>query len=127
MPDTVIDAETAIRMLEEQVAGHEDFVYSPPTKNSLDEPICLYVHDDTPSCLVGRVLHAAGVTLEELAVLDEQALSAIALGLEPFSSVEVTVSGASVLANAQRAQDGGETWGAALEQARRTLAWLTRD
>lgn len=131
-----ITKELALKLLAEAVAEKgETYVYSNPTSQD-----CMYVHgyapvldetgdetgereqveDLTPGCLVGDVLHRAGVPLRLFERLDinydtpaDHALSDLRL----HGVLEYTPEASSVLLAAQSAQDTKRSWGAALKAA----------
>lgn len=77
---------------------------------------CFYVTAGKPACLVAQVLARGGVPLEGLADLDAQSCSDVssqAVRFEAWAEPDAVV----LLANAQDQQDGGATWGNALEFA----------
>lgn len=64
MTDTIhIDRSRALALAREVVAEYgENFRYRWPGEKTQ----CVYAYDGAPSCLVGHVLHRAGVTVDEL-------------------------------------------------------------
>lgn len=117
-----VDKATVLELLCEVVAEKgEDYVYRPP--NGRDE--CVYVHNGECSCLVARVLHKLGVSIEDLARLDTASegggavavWQAIEVGLIP--GLTFTPEAREALMSAQFAQDGFKTWGEALQAAER--------
>lgn len=104
-----ITARVARRLLREVVA-------EAGSDHSLDRQLNAYVVDRIPFCLIGRVLHRAGVTEDELRRLDVQDQSTIAEVRLPWR-VTVTQAARRVLQAAQSEQDKGCTWGLALDVA----------
>ena len=94
-----------------------DYVYPP----GVDGAGCRYVHGDedesgepTPSCIVGHALYLAGLEIPKIAELDQVGTIAAASYLVPA----LTGPAVRVLRAAQDRQDGGATWGKALEAAK---------
>lgn len=119
----------AIELLERAVAEKgEDYVYR-PDRTSTDP--CFYAdyddYDDYdevevptgPGCIVGHVLSYLGATPEDLAALDLQQPGATAVCEKLSANADVI----GILTAAQDTQDGlwANTWGQALESARRSL------
>lgn len=86
------------------------FEYGAPPKG------CRYVEFvDQPSCLVGHVLHRAGVDAATLNRLDMLGVSASALA---DYGIQADVGAQRILGVAQQVQDSGKPWGEALRRAR---------
>ena len=114
MHATVEDIRTSMQKIID-VEG-EDFVYVIPNQEELgSHAACLYVHDDKPSCLIGRVLHDLGMSLEDLSQYEGQDASM------PAEAFGVSEHVADALTTAQFVQDTGETWGDALAAFERSL------
>lgn len=107
--------EQVIGALREVIAGHEDFVYR--------QPQCRYADESgNPSCVVGHAVNQ--LDPEVFAVIRQTEVN---LGRSPsigysneFREGEIlgiSNDGLLILQAAQAAQDGGETWGDALEIA----------
>lgn len=115
--------ERALELLREVVAEYgEDHVYADPTGVQADagsSAFCKYVDEDNerPSCLVGHVLFRAGVTISQLLDMDNSEDPAI--GDVETDAFTMSPAARAVLRAAQRAQDCGSTWGAALAAAQR--------
>lgn len=75
-----------------------------------------------PHCLVGRVLHRAGVTVDELSEMDRRTPTDILWARLP-RRVVVTWPARLVLDRAQAVQDAGHAWGYALAEALRVRPW----
>lgn len=56
----------AIDLLKQTIVGKEDTVYEKVGPMEM----CVYVHEGTPSCLVGQALFRAGVSIEYLEQMD---------------------------------------------------------
>lgn len=97
----------------------EDFVYDVDRTGGQ----CVYVHEGQPDCLVGKFLHAQGVTIQQLSIGDhdgpEGSIGAQRL-IQILSEREVLRaedSAAQALARAQDVQDQRIAWGSALDEA----------
>jgi len=90
----------------------ENYIYERP----IGAEDCLYVHGEQPGCIVGHVLHAAGVRLAALWV--REGMSARVLIEELKDQEVISMSGEAVVAlrRAQQEQDYGGTWGEALQK-----------
>lgn len=98
--------EEFTKALEEVVEGKEDYVYRE------EHDTCRYVIYNEPACLIGHVMH-------KLNILDgvQEGLSAY-YALKLYTDEETRLAARA----AQRKQDDGGTWGAALEKYREELA-----
>ena len=108
----------ARRYAEETIAEKgADYVYP---RDRRPHSSCLYVYNDKPDCLVGVILHKAGVPIEALRQCQSQKDSS-AIAILPllrqagFILTEPEVT--QWLINLQHAQDSGDTWGEALRYA----------
>lgn len=116
MPEYLTYSRT--RELAEQVVDEfgADHVYQ-----DREDGGCFYVRDGGPDCLVAHVLTRAGVPLAELAALDNlDGHGEGGAGVRANRAVfERWAEPAAVdlLADAQDQQDGGATWGHALDFA----------
>lgn len=94
---------------------------------------CVYADEDAqgnlvPGCIVGRVLHKAGVPVEVLAEMDSSArtenkardteFDTIVLSEEYSDAFTINTDAMIMLREAQRVQDCREPWGRAARQAR---------
>jgi hypothetical protein len=85
----------------------------------IDSSFCTYVHEgedgeDSPGCIVGHIMHAAGVPLD---VLKRNEVGAQSL-LRDLERSEILVTDRAswlFLAATQRAQDLGTPWSAAVQ------------
>lgn len=121
----LFDVPEVLVALEAAVAERgADYVYdygSTPSGN------CVYVGSDgTPSCIVGVALSKLGVSVETLkaegqtgAAGGRTPFNAIAIGSRSDLAALLTPAAVNVLAAAQFRQDSGESWGEALNAARR--------
>ena len=107
--------DDVVRTMEEVVAdAGEDYVY--PRAERGDK--CVYVHNMRPDCLVGRVLHRLGVSLDLLTYQDNTPAFVLAQQVIDAPTSQVL----RLLSEAQSHQDAGYTWGAALFVARERTA-----
>lgn len=109
-----IDANKAIALLREVVAGNEDFIYV------MEDATCTYVRDAKPSCLIAQALAKAGVTVEQLREMDAQIdrpKGTVILGVTLPNGIEITGPAREVFSAAQKAQDQARPWGEALKNA----------
>jgi hypothetical protein len=112
MPE-LLSYDRTVELLHEVIAEKgENFVYREPG----DSDACLYAHGDEPGCLVGQVLFRAGVPMEDIAALDKAASTDVASLAAEFERW-MPRSAVDLLSDAQNQQDGGATWGYALEFA----------
>lgn len=123
MDDVTLTPESILVAVEAAVqAEGEDYIYTPVG----EDPRCVYVHDDKPSCIVGRVLVSHGVPLERLAEFDRTGFEAGGVTAEVVVDMlraeGATVKGINVgfyLSELQDMQDHGHPWGHVLTKARR--------
>lgn len=115
-PSIRITARVARRLLREVVAE--------AGRGHVIQDGCTYVGvvSAGPHCLVGRALHRAGVTENELYVMDHSSPTSIA-GVEVPRRVRLTGPARRVLAQAQAWQDQGDSWGRALDAALAVRPW----
>lgn len=113
MPEIEITKDEARTLLAEVVAEKgRDYVY--PRANSGDG--CVYFESDgSPSCIVGHVLAKKGATLAQLEDLALNGHAVETLFHEGIVLADHATRGA--LTRAQDIQDGGSTWGTALNAA----------
>jgi hypothetical protein len=109
----------------------EDYVY--PKRAESEDEIgwggCDYVRDGQPSCIVGHVLVAAGVPVEQLAAHEGNSAWTVVPALKPeWGGVDddshyypESSPIARALDKAQSLQDAGSTWGEALEAFKEEL------
>lgn len=109
-----IDARRALELLVDVVDQYgEDTVYERITVKG--RPVCLYVHDGQPSCLVGHALAKAGADVEMLESLNP-GVAALSLDVHVPN---VDSGAAAVFQAAQSVQDYGGMWGEAIDNAKR--------
>lgn len=117
-----IDADRAIELLRAEVAGNEDFVYG-----SLDPKYhrtCFYEKDGKACCLIAKVLHTAGVTVEELRTMDTyinqdcdtDILTLYSHDLLP-QNLALSDKAVRIFSIAQQVQDKRDPWSVALQRA----------
>jgi hypothetical protein len=91
---------------------------------------CRYAYLDKPACLVGHVLHRAGVTVAQLNELNEMNYTpgVVINGIEGPIGLKVDYlidsQACEILRTAQIVQDNGRPWGEALEAATRVAREL---
>lgn len=117
--------EQIITTLRAVVAERPDYVYERPAHmkpiygdNGHIAADCLYVHtapddatDLTPGCLIGKVFHRLGVSLEDLVRWEGKG------GFEVADEYGASTEVGNVLSTAQNSQDSGQSWGVALADA----------
>lgn len=116
-PDPTLDGPTALRLLREVVAERPDYIYAHPSR------ACVHVYKGQPSCIAGHVLVRAGFDPATI----EAKVDQYGNGAQVFADVfkgQVTENAVRILRAAQIVQDGGQTWGDALEAAESTAAAL---
>lgn len=113
-----IDAQRALDLLEKAVAERgEEYVYQPVWFPGRSELSCVYVdQDEQPSCIVGMALTLHGIPAETLARVNDFAADCL-------PTEWVTTEAAYILRHAQRLQDRGLAWGAAVRNARSGERW----
>lgn len=120
MDDIELTLDQALELLDRAVElKGADYVYPRP---ALDSPGagngCFYLHADGPGCIVGHVLHWAGLTNEELSSIEGAKAGGVGRRV-PRLHMDERVG--DLLAHVQSEQDTGETWGAAVIEGRRFL------
>lgn len=111
MPE-ILDATTALRLLEEVVADFgEDYIDPTSDENG---GACSYWEGNMPGCIVGQVLHRHGYSDLDLQCFDAWG----AVGIDENWPDILLEGGASILSAAQVLQDTGHSWGEALKAAR---------
>lgn len=131
--------ENVVKAIEEAVeAKGRAYVY-PLLPEGADEygefeyAICTYVRDGQPSCIVGHALASLGVPVEILAGLDAppggtgayRALTGLAKDRVIEYRAEDWEFITGFLLEAQIHQDGGDSWGDALDKARSYVGLVT--
>lgn len=110
-----------------------DYVYVPPGFENRKAyegsgfSRCMYVHEDAdgedcPGCIIGYVLHHAGVPLNELACYEGKGAATLLRSLR----IDARYIVSDLLVKVQTRQDKGYTWGDAVAAAREEIADLTR-
>ncbi|HEX2242263.1 MAG TPA: hypothetical protein VHK27_03210 [Gammaproteobacteria bacterium] len=123
-PTIVIDHHRAIELLNQVIAGNEDFVY-PKRVGDMGVEYCDYVRDGQPSCIVGKALHLAGVSVEMLKrVENNRPLQKFwnddlnrYVDFGEMLGIQLTWLAAIAFEEAQRIQDDGSSWGVAVRKA----------
>lgn len=125
---TLITAEKALSLLEDAVAlKGRDYVY--PVIDEMWSVGCHYTRDGEPSCGVGYALHAAGVSIDGLGMLDNNDDSTIdneevRYILRNDLDFIVTDEALKVFAAFQKFQDMKRSWGESLDNAKRVASTL---
>lgn len=117
-----ITAEDAVNLLKRVVEERgEDFSYK-PFPNTNGPVTCFYERDGQPSCGVGLALFYAGLTAEQLAVLDAQGDDT---GIDEYRTLEILSDeldvtlepkAVGVFSRFQVSQDREEPYGAILQR-----------
>lgn len=120
-----IDAEKALALLTQAVAlrGEEFRYWDKYPENETGVTSCRYVMNGAPACMVGTALYLGGVSLALLVMVETYAPSELneAMGHD----ISISDDAAKVFLAAQRSQDDGNSWGAALKRAQEHLQFLT--
>lgn len=108
--------ERTLELLQQAVDERgADFVYPAEWKDDgTSEGMCMYVQPDEngPACIVGYVLHAYGVALDDLS-------GAEGMGADNACTIfGVDARSTRMLTLAQISQDNKHTWGHAVQRAR---------
>lgn len=106
-----ITYETLVSLAEDAIAlKGEDFCYQKP-EGALD---CKYVYGNTPSCIVGHMLHALGHPLTQLSQFEGKSAEEI------FHCLEYVLDRQQMdfVYRLQGQQDSGIPWGRSLELAK---------
>jgi hypothetical protein len=113
--------DRAVELAREIVAEFgEDYVYPEDHKrheygdddNQGGNMLCVYVHEDKPSCIVGQILHKHGVSVEALKAHEFKGARTVS-----YATAEADEKARFFLTGAQSHQDKGNTWGEALTYA----------
>jgi len=113
--EIVIDEDRALELLRNRIRGNEDFVYQ------RHEDMCFYIYDGCPSCLIGQVLHDAGVSIEDLSIMDgniengyDTDIASLYLERLLPDNLSLTWPAIQIFVFAQGEQDKGISWGQVL-------------
>lgn len=111
-----LDYDTALRLLEEVVAGNEDLIYEMPTGKTY----CSYAAGgNTQGCGVGQVFRRAGVRTLDLVRFDYVGgVKNLTYSIKCSEIVNLDRQAATLLAAFQSEQDLRATWGWALNYAK---------
>jgi hypothetical protein len=110
--------DRAVELAREIVAEFgEDYVYPEDHKkheygdddNQGGNMLCVYVHNDQPSCIVGQILHKHGVSIEELKEHEFRGASTAS-----WATTEAEEKARFFLSEVQSQQDRGYPWGSSL-------------
>lgn len=113
------------RAVDYKGADHVEPLYNDDGEAVIDraeaggETVCRYIEPGTrkPGCLIGTALWLAGATVDDLVPHEGEGIGALRGTVYEAPSDVV-----SLLSEAQHGQDGGKTWGEALEAARQDAA-----
>lgn len=108
-----------IREIVEEVGP--DFVYekrpTPPNYTSrMHSEVCLYIYENRPDCIVGKILHRLGVSIEDLQRMEGQSPVALRKYVDS-ESIGIDFSMTDSLSNIQACQDRGTPYGEVLDFA----------
>lgn len=120
----VIGYDEVLRGLNEAVkAKGYDYVYPRDERG-----ICFNVFEGEPDCIVGWLLVWLGVPIEWFAVdsRDIDPIRDVCTVLHMEDVAEFTPEARNLMANVQREQDGGATWGASVTRAHIGDDWYAR-
>lgn len=111
-----INAQQALQMLREAVAAKgADYVYREQDRDDGGFVQCVYFEGDgSPSCIVGHVLAQLGKREQDLRFEGSSTPNTVGIESVLVDGVELDMGARRVLGAAQRKQDGGATWGAAV-------------
>ena len=122
--DAVLNAAGVIDLMGDAVQRRgTDFKYEPVWVAGPHYLTCLYAHDGHPDCIVGEVLHEAGVDIPTLESFRDEGIRE--LWFDKRLPICVTFGAVLVMHRAQVAQDRGDCWGTALASAEALLADLS--
>lgn len=116
------EIQRALRaMIEIVTMAGDDFIYEPKPdprdftscRFGFENHVCLYVYGDQPDCLIGRVLHRMGHTVESLSQWEYQSVELMAVSSNAIIGIPIS----RVLLVAQTVQDTGKNWGDARDAA----------
>lgn len=125
MERITVPASKVLETLSKVASERPEYVYEAPAHMTEDRALtCFYVHEtdgeQTPGCLVGKVLNVLGIPLERLSAYEGTgAYSVTERVLDVQGEPDAISDVLNSLAAAQDAQDNGATWGDALERATR--------
>lgn len=109
-----LNYDTVVKLAREQIAlKGEDHVYEKRERRD-GVGTCLYVHNNQPDCIVGCILHAAGVGLDTLSQFEGNGVWTVIRKLEDRGVLKYDTDTSHFLVSLQGEQDFGATWGKAL-------------
>lgn len=116
------DVRTHLSAIVEEVGSK--YIYE-SVLNDMGGKDCRYVNNGAPSCLVGHFLHRMGVPVESLKLGDRGSGMSVPYLLDELHERgeigELSPGVLDALVGAQIQQDGGVTWGIALDEALKRL------
>lgn len=113
--------DRAVKLAREVVGKFgEDYVYPEEHKrvefgddeNQGGNLLCVYVHEEKPSCIVGQILHAHGVGVEALKAQEFTGAHSAS-----FATARADDKARFFLSEAQDRQDNGRPWGESVTYA----------
>jgi hypothetical protein len=117
-----IDGPRALQLLREVVAERPGYVYKARENDLGLEVGCVYQWKGEPSCVVARVLHRAGYSIDLLRRLDGMGAIRTAASI---AGLAMTTAAVNILAAAQDTQDTQvEPWSRALDAAEREAQFV---
>lgn len=127
-PKIDLTPKAALDLIKEAVDERgKGYIYPPSLIDSLTKDgSCLYADKGQPSCLVGVVLHKAGISVAALKRFDRHKDAGVPTELVEVGLLDIPVESALILTRAQSLQDTGHTWGDALKEAREHAAFLRK-
>lgn len=112
-----LEYDAAVKLAQEQIAlKGEGYVYK-QHRGEDGVGTCFYVHNNQPDCIVGHILHAAGVGLDVLSVQEGSGAWTLLRRLKDGGILEYDDRVSRLLASLQGEQDNGSTWGESLDWA----------
>lgn len=139
LPNIHLTLPQVIALTEEIIAEKgSDYIYKKDERsNNTDSVTCAYVENGVPSCIVGHVLAATGLTDEQLLELEMSGYN-IDMGVTTLDFLDCDDLTLSFLSSLQAAQDIGQEWGRAYVIAARAVdqvkagtrppaRWMTHD
>lgn len=118
MPEYLTYARALVLLREVIAEKGEDYVY--PRRDARDVGhgvvvTCFYAEYDQPSCIVGHVLHRAGVPLDQMAVIE--GLTPVDDAARPWFAEHADDDARRLLNEVQANQDEQHSWGESLRLA----------
>lgn len=124
-----LNRDMVVELAKEIVSERPEFAYQKKARTSgagIGMFSCLYVHDvgtedEAPGCLVGQILHKAGISLDTPKKADDNEEGSSFANLMIYNFFDgimtITEEGSLFLSELQGMQDTGYTWGVSLNRA----------